>query len=81
MRICLGADDELRLPATKMKNSVVVFREPWKGQFGGCVAHPLQTIIASLSSSNWSLLLRNVMSDAMGEVLNVYFHLKKNACG
>ena len=25
VRICLGADDELRLPATKMKNSVVVF--------------------------------------------------------
>ena len=31
VRICLGADDELRLPATKMKNSVVGFSRTMEG--------------------------------------------------
>ena len=44
--------------------------------FDGCVADPLQTITAILPCSKWSvLLLRNVMRDAMSEVLQLYQQL------
>ena len=45
-------------------------------QFEGCVAEPLQAIMAILPGSKWSCFLRIVLQDALSEVTNIYPSLK-----
>ena len=53
------------------------FEHQRRAQFEGCVAEPLQTILAILPGSEWScLLVRIVLQDAPSEVARIYTPLK-----